>query len=241
MAELGTPKSRSDVSVSLNHVAGIERARGNLDSALARYEEGLEIRRALMAKLGTPDSRHDASISLHHVAVIEQECGNLDGALARYEEGLEIRRALTAELGTPESRRDVSLSLFMVASMEQARGDLGRAIARYEEGLQIARALMVEFGTQQYCFAYLWRTDRTATCHLAMNDPDAARAVLQPAEAVASALESDARDDGNVLGTVAAYWERRAEATAHSDPQEASTCAARAASIRTRIADINAE
>jgi hypothetical protein len=74
-----------------------------------------------------------------------------------------------------------------------------------------------------------------------MNHPDAARTVLQPAEVVAIALESDARDDGNVLDTVAAYWERRAEATAHSDPQEASTCAARATSIRTRIADINAE
>ena len=32
--ELGTPQSRRDLSVSLNNVAGIEQARGDLDGAL---------------------------------------------------------------------------------------------------------------------------------------------------------------------------------------------------------------
>ena len=241
MAELGTPQSRRDMSVMLNRVADIERERGDLDGALARYEEGLEIRRALMAGHGTPQNRRDVSVSLSRLAGINQKRGDLNGALARYEEGLEIARALMAELGTPQSRRDVSTSLYQVASIEEERGHAASALAHYAEGLALFRALAVEFGTHQDCFAYLWTADRTATCHLAMNHPDAVRTVLQPAEAVAIAFESDARDDRNVLDTVAAYWERRAEAVAHSDPQEASTCAARAASIRTRIADINAE
>ncbi|MFZ9882756.1 MAG: hypothetical protein ACO3QC_15305, partial [Phycisphaerales bacterium] len=41
--ELGTPESLRDVSVSLNQVAGIEQARGDLDAAHAKYVEGLEI------------------------------------------------------------------------------------------------------------------------------------------------------------------------------------------------------
>ena len=215
--------------------------RGNLDGALVSYEEGLDIARALHVEFGTPESRRDVIVFLDNVASIEQARGNLDGAISRYKEGLEIRRALMAELGTPESRRDVSISLNDIASIEEDRGHVASALAHYAEGLALFRALAVEFGTHQDCLAYLWTAERTATCHLAMNHPDAARTVLQPAEAVAIALESDALDDGEVLGTCAAYWERRAEAAAHSDPQEARACAVRAASIRTRIADINAE
>ena len=83
MAELGTPQSRRDVSISLNQVAFIEQARGDLHGALARYEEALEIARALMAELGTPESRRDVSLSLKAFADIEEARGDLDGALAR--------------------------------------------------------------------------------------------------------------------------------------------------------------
>ena len=241
MAELGTPLSRRDVFASLTQVAGIKQLRGNLDGALVWYEEGLKMSLALMAELATPGSRRDVVVILDNVASIEQAHGNLDGAISRYKEGLEIRRALMAELGTPESRRDVSISLNDIASIEEDRGHVASALAHYAEGVELFRALAFEDGTHQDCLAYLWTAERTATCHLAMNHPDAARTVLQPAEAVAIALESDALDDGEVLGTCAAYWERRAEAAAHSDPQEARACAVRAASIRTRIADINAE
>jgi hypothetical protein len=44
-----------DVSFSLDTVAGIDRARGDLDAALAKYTESLEIRRGLATRLGTRD------------------------------------------------------------------------------------------------------------------------------------------------------------------------------------------
>ena len=92
--ELNTPESRRDVSVSLNNVAGIEKERNDLDSALAKYEESLSIRRALAQELNTPESRRDVSLSLNYVADIEKERNDLDSALAKYEESLSIQRDL---------------------------------------------------------------------------------------------------------------------------------------------------
>ena len=147
-----------------------------------------------------------------------------------------MSRVLMAQLGTTQSRRDLAIALGRIGSNEYLRGNQARACVRYEESLELHRALQAALGTTSSRYEYLWTAQRTASCHLAMSDPNAAREVLQPAETVAIALESDARDDRNFLSTVAAYWERRAETAAHSDPQETSSCAARAASIRTRIA-----
>jgi tetratricopeptide (TPR) repeat protein len=241
MAELATPNSRRDVSISLIHVADCELACGNVQIALSRYEEGLAIFRDLMSRLGTPDSRRNMGVALNRIAGINQFRGDVSGALDRYEEVLEITRALMAEINTLESRGDVSFTLARIADIEQARGDHLRALGCFEEALEIAHALMSELGTTDARRSFLWTVQKTATCLLALNRPTAAYDLLQSSEASAIALESDVCDDGNVLDTVAAYWERRAEAAAHSDPQEASTCTARATSIRTRIADINAE
>ena len=189
--ELGTPESRRDVSLSLERVADIERERGDLDGALARYEEGLEIALALLAELGTPESRRDVSLSLERVADIERERGDLDGALARYEEGLEIRRPLMAELGTPESRRDVSVSLNQVAGIEQARGDLDGALARYEEGLEIRRALMADLGTPQSRRDVSVMLDHVAGIEQARGDLDGALARYEEGLEIARALMAE--------------------------------------------------
>jgi tetratricopeptide (TPR) repeat protein len=140
-AELGTPDSRRDVSLSLNMVGDIAKAHGDLETALSHYEESLAIRRALAAELGTPDSRRDVSVSLDMVGDIAKEHGDLETALSHYEESLAIARALAAELGTPESRRDVSLGLDRVGDIAKEHGDLETALAHYEESLAIRRAL----------------------------------------------------------------------------------------------------
>jgi tetratricopeptide (TPR) repeat protein len=241
MAELGTAQSRRDVSTLLGAVASIEQERGDLDGALARYEECLEIDRALVRELGTTDNRHEVSNSLSGIGNIEAARGNPAGAIARYEEALEINRALMTETGTPWKKCGVICSLCKIGGVEEARSNLDGALDHYAEAMKIASALMTETGLPMFSVLFLLTTERAATCHLALTKPDIARAVLQPAELVAIALESDARNDFNAMDTVAAYWEVRAETAAHSDPQEASTCAARAASIRTRIADSNAE
>ena len=85
-------------------MAGIEEARGDLDAALAKYEESLGIARLLAEELGTPESRRDVSVSLDKVAGIEEARGDLDAALAKYEESLGIVRLLAEELGTRFSR-----------------------------------------------------------------------------------------------------------------------------------------
>jgi tetratricopeptide (TPR) repeat protein len=197
--------------------------------------------RALMSEFGTPEYRRDVSIHLNKVADIEQARGDLCSASARCQESLGIARTLVTEVGIPKSRLLVIFLVTKIATIEEARGYFDSALPHYEEALDFFSAAMTEAGTTDARSSFLWTAQQTATCLLAMNRSTAAYDLLQSAEAIAIALESDARGDGNFLGTVAAYWERRAEAATHSDHQEASTCAARAASIRTRIADINAE
>jgi tetratricopeptide (TPR) repeat protein len=176
MANLGFPQRRRDVVTALENIASIEGRLGDLKSALARYEEGLEIRRALVTDLGTPESRRDVSVSLNQVASIKHELGDLDGALAHYGEGLEIRRALLAELGTPESRRDVSIALNCIASIEEARSDPRGALARYEEGLEIRRALVAELRTPQSRRDVSFSLDNVASTKRVLGDLDGALA-----------------------------------------------------------------
>jgi hypothetical protein len=66
--ELNTPVSRRDVSYSLDMVAGIEHARGDLDAALAKYLESLEIARQLYAPCTAerdPEACNDLVWSVH--------------------------------------------------------------------------------------------------------------------------------------------------------------------------------
>jgi exonuclease VII small subunit len=182
------------VSFALNIVAGIEKQRGNLDAALAKYQESLEIRRALESELGTPGSRRDVSLSLDNVAGIERGRGNLDAALASYEEALEVRRELAAELGTPESRRDVSFSLDNVAGIEKQRGALDAALAKYQESLEIRRALESELGTPGSRRDVSLSLDRVADIEEAHGNLDGALAKYQESleirlELVGSATE----------------------------------------------------
>jgi exonuclease VII small subunit len=141
MAELGTPQSRRDVNLSLERVADIEQARGDLDGALARYEEGLEIRRALMAELGTPQSRRDVSALLQIVADIEQARGNLDGALARYEESLLIAHRLLVDEETPGALNNLVWSAQLCAVIEISLSRPDVALVRLESFVEQATIL----------------------------------------------------------------------------------------------------
>ena len=143
-AELGTPEILRDVSFSLNKVGDIERARGDLDGALLKYEESLVIRRRLAEELGTPESLRDVSVSLNRVGGIEQARGNLDGALSKYEESLAIQQLL---LGARDTRNSVQelinfiWSIQRCAAAEISLSCAGAALVRLEAVVEHVSAL----------------------------------------------------------------------------------------------------
>jgi tetratricopeptide (TPR) repeat protein len=129
------------VSVSLDNVARIEHARGDLDAALAKYEESLGIRRALAESLGTPESLRDVSVSLENVAGIEHARGDLDAARTKYEESLGIQRALAESLGTPDAANGVVWTAQLAAGVELALERPGGAIVRLDSLVDLALSL----------------------------------------------------------------------------------------------------
>ena len=70
-AQLNTPDSLRNVSVSLDKIGYLEQIEGNLDSARVLYAEGLEISRKLAEQLNTPDSLSDVSAFLESIEEIE--------------------------------------------------------------------------------------------------------------------------------------------------------------------------
>ena len=102
--ELGTPGSRRDVSTSLHRVAGIEQARGDLDAALAKYEESLEIRRRLMEEFGEalPQWKSEFRWSLNRCRDVAIEAGAFDRA---YELAVELWNLAQEEVDEDESPR----------------------------------------------------------------------------------------------------------------------------------------
>ena len=90
---LGTPESRRDLSVSLDNVGRVARARGDWDAAEAAYGESLGIARKLADSLGTPESLHDLVISLGNLADVVERLGDAERA-----ESLRAERDHSAEI-----------------------------------------------------------------------------------------------------------------------------------------------
>jgi tetratricopeptide (TPR) repeat protein len=99
---LQTPESRRDVACSLDKVAGIEHARGDLDAALAKYEDALAIRRALADELETPQSRRDLAWTLQRIGSVLAENGDSAESLKHHEEALDLRIRILRTVEPPE-------------------------------------------------------------------------------------------------------------------------------------------
>ncbi len=127
----------------MTKVGDLRLRRGEADAALAAYEEGLQIRRALLEV--APENtlfQRDVSVSLDRIGDLRLRRGELEAALAAYEEGLAIARALLEV--APENtlfQRDVSVSLDRIGDLRLRRGEADAASTAYEEGLLIRRAL----------------------------------------------------------------------------------------------------
>ena len=90
---LGTPESRRDLSVSLDNVGRVARARGDWGAAGRAYEESLGIDRDLADSLGTPESLRDLAISLGNLASVVERLGDAERA-----ESLRAERDRIAEI-----------------------------------------------------------------------------------------------------------------------------------------------
>jgi tetratricopeptide (TPR) repeat protein len=101
--------------------------RGDLDRALALYQEIL----ALYEQLGDEQGK---AASLHQMAAVYLTRGDLDRALALYQESLQI----SEQLGDKKGKAD---SLGNMAGVYLTRGDLDRALALYQESLQLKEQL----------------------------------------------------------------------------------------------------
>jgi tetratricopeptide (TPR) repeat protein len=142
------PESLRDLSISLDKVADVQRARGELAEALTGYTESLQLRRRIRQAYGeTLESLRDLSLSLNKVADVQQARGQLAEALTGYTESLQLRRRIRQAYGeTPESLRDLSISLNNVAGVQQARGQLAEARVCYGEALEWYSALEERYG-----------------------------------------------------------------------------------------------
>jgi tetratricopeptide (TPR) repeat protein len=99
-AEPDAPRSQRDLSVSYNKIGEVQRAQGDLPSAISSYKQGLEIRQKLAARdPANTQWKTDLVISLWKLAsVLEQQGAPQKGkAGVNYERALEILRRLAAE------------------------------------------------------------------------------------------------------------------------------------------------
>jgi len=142
------PFALRDLSVSLNNVGQVARARGDWTQAEAVYRESLDLTRQLVERLGgTPETLRDLSISLDNVGQVARARGDWTQAEAVYRESLDLRRQLVERLGaTPEALRDLSVSLNNVGQVASARGDWTQAEAVYRESLDLSRQLVERLG-----------------------------------------------------------------------------------------------
>ncbi|MDY7077556.1 MAG: tetratricopeptide repeat protein, partial [Chloroflexota bacterium] len=97
--------------------------RGDLDRALALYQESLQIDEQI------GDIQGQAA-SLHQMAQVYLTQGDLDRALALYQESLQIKE----QIGDIKGK---AASLSNMAQVYLTRGDLDRALALYQESLQL--------------------------------------------------------------------------------------------------------
>jgi hypothetical protein len=116
-----SPESLRDLWVSLLKMADVERALGKREEALARYEEGLEIRRRIAQEYGaTPESLRDMACSLFRIA----DCtADMDPPRARdaARDTVELFRTVLRHYGeTPQAREDLLLAEALCARLKCA-------------------------------------------------------------------------------------------------------------------------
>jgi tetratricopeptide (TPR) repeat protein len=131
------------LSVSLSRVGDVRRALGDLEAALAAFQESLDIDRELVRlQPDQPKRKVDLSLSLNKVGEVESGRGNLDAAMSAFRKSLGIRRELARRQSDQPNLRALSVSLERIGDIESARGNLDAAITAFQESLGIRRELV---------------------------------------------------------------------------------------------------
>ena len=126
-----SPQSLRDVSVSLNKVGDVERAKGKRVAALVKFRKSLQLREQIVEQFGaSPESLRDVSISLNKVGDVERAEGNRAAALDKYQRSLQLCEQIVEQFGaSPQSLEDWALSLYRVGRILEAIAQLEEIVA----------------------------------------------------------------------------------------------------------------
>lgn len=120
-----TLASGKDKTILLHRVGICNYFIGNLDQALANFEESLSQAREVQ-------DRQTEAVVLGNIGLIYQKKDDLDKALKCYEDALKI----DSQIGR---REHVAIGLSNIAQIYQAKGDLDSALKYLENALKIAK------------------------------------------------------------------------------------------------------
>lgn len=162
---------------ALEHLGRLEESWGDLEAALARYEEALATgEAALREDVPVPYNRAYLVGALSRVGLLRQRLGRTAAAV----EALDRALATARELGTRQLVADVLLDR---GTLARESGDLAAALASHEEALALAAEARLEVAEARALGELGW--DR-----LAGGDPAAALALFERALDSKAARES---------------------------------------------------
>ena len=199
-AEDDHPEIQDDLAHALELVGDAEAELDRLDSAWARFEESLALRRALAESSPTLTRQRGISTTLSSMVSIAERRDEPEVALRLASEMLEIDRDALRMLRTSKNLRDVGCALMTVARL---RIDLGLegAIDHAREALEIRRSVLAASDRRLHR-RDLWDSLRMVS-RLALGNRD--ESILAPVdEWLAFHLELGDDAEGLPVGTLAA-------------------------------------
>ena len=138
-ADLGNADRQRDLSLSYERVGDVQKAQGDLTSALTSHRESLAIRdRLTKADPDNADRQRDLSLSYERVGDVQKAQGNLADAFTSHRESLAIRdRLAKAAPDNADRQHDLAVSVpknrdGLAAARRQCEGTrLSQARPRY--------------------------------------------------------------------------------------------------------------
>jgi tetratricopeptide (TPR) repeat protein len=181
-----------DLSTTYDRIGDMHARERRLDAALESYRQSLSIAEELARR--DPENlvwQHDLSVSHDRFGEILDKTGDREEALASYRKGLAIAQSLAQrEPGNPQRQWELSVSCERVGDCLIALGKLSEALENYRQGMAITEALV-----RRDPMHAGWQRDLAASCHRigsleALENPIAARELLQKGRAIIARLDA---------------------------------------------------